>query len=159
MDKTLLRQAVLDKLNSELATLAGAALMAKEEATHEESRAESKYDTRGQEAAYLAEGQARLAAELHDSLTLYHSLPLPDFGPAQPIDLGAVVTLKAGARTTVYLLGPRNGGLEVETGGRTIFVVTPQSPLGRALRGRKAGDSVPLPGRSGPISHLITSVE
>ena len=45
------------------------------------------------EAAYLAEGQAKLAGEIEESLAVYTTLPLPDFGPGSVIALGAVVVV------------------------------------------------------------------
>ena len=101
-----------------------------------------------QEAAYLAEGQAKLVAELRASIALYQGLALPVFTSAQPIGLGAVVTLDAAGRKTRYFLGPRNGGIEVAFDGEDIIVVTPQSPLGRLLLGRRVGDTVNTPGRA-----------
>jgi transcription elongation GreA/GreB family factor len=159
MDKALLRQAIIARLSSELETLTRAAFMAREEATSEESKAEGKYDTRGQEAAYLAEGQARLALELQESINLYQSLPLPDFPAGAAIDPGAVISLEAKGKKSSYFLGPRNGGLDLEIAGRAIVVVTPQSPLGRQLPGRRVGESVSLPGRGGPVPHQIVSIE
>jgi transcription elongation GreA/GreB family factor len=38
-----------------------------------------------------------------------------------------------------YFIGPKNGGLEVEHQGKEITVITPQSPLGQNLIGKKAG--------------------
>jgi len=159
MDKSLLRQAIVAKLTAELDTLTRAALMAREEATSEESKAEGKYDTRGQEAAYLAEGQARLALELQETITTYQALPLPDFSSNDAIDVGAVITLKARGKSAAYFLGPRSGGLDLEVAGRSLVVVTPQSPLGRQLPGRRVGATVELPGRGGPVPHQIASVE
>jgi transcription elongation GreA/GreB family factor len=159
MDKALLRQAIVERLTAELDTLTRAALMAREEATSEESKAENKYDTRGQEAAYLAEGQARLALELQETITTYQALPLPAFPAGAEIDLGAVITLEARGKTATYFLGPRSGGLDVELDGRTLIIVTPQSPLGRQLPGRRVGDAVQLPGRSGPVPHRIAAIE
>jgi transcription elongation GreA/GreB family factor len=159
MDKSLLRQAIVSKLTSELDTLTRAALMAREEATSEESKAEGKYDTRGQEAAYLAEGQARLALELQETISAYQALSLPDFSSTDAIDVGAVITLSARGKSSVYFLGPRSGGLDLEVRGRSLVVVTPQSPLGRQLPGRRVGDTVELPGRGGPVPHQIASVE
>ncbi len=159
MDKSLLRQAIVAKLTAELDTLTRAALMAREEATSEESKAEGKYDTRGQEAAYLAEGQARLALELQETITTYQALPLREFSPEEAIDVGAIVTLKARGKSAAYFLGPRSGGLDFEIDGRSLVIVTPQSPLGRQLPGRHVGDTVELPGRGGPIPHQIASVE
>src|SRR5687767_13028441 len=99
MDKPLLRQAIVSRLTDELDTLTRAALMARDEATNEESKAEGKYDTRGQEAAYLAEGQARLALELQETIAAYQMLTLPEFSARDAIDLGAIVTLEASGRS------------------------------------------------------------
>jgi transcription elongation GreA/GreB family factor len=159
MDKVLLRNAIVEQLARELDTLTRAALMAREEATSEESKAENKYDTRGQEAAYLAEGQARLAQELQETITAYQALPLPVFSGTAQIALGAVISLEARGKNTTYFLGPRSGGLEVTLAGQTMMVVTPQSPLGRQLLGRRAGDTVQLPGRSGSVTHRIVAIE
>jgi hypothetical protein len=51
------------------------------EATHESSKAESKYDTRGLEAAYLAGGQARQVKEILDSIKAYEALATPALAP------------------------------------------------------------------------------
>src|SRR5258705_13741100 len=95
MNKALLLQQIIATLNENLSVLQKAARASHIEATHESSKAENKYDTRGLEAAYLAGGQARQAKEILDSIKLYQSLPLRDFGPDDPIDLTAVVELDA----------------------------------------------------------------
>src|SRR5690349_11771048 len=56
--------AIIEKLRGDLALYHKAAGAARAEATHEQSRAEHKYDTRGLEASYLARGQSRHAAEI-----------------------------------------------------------------------------------------------
>jgi transcription elongation GreA/GreB family factor len=157
MDKTRLRQAIIERINAELEIQTRAALMAHDEATHEESKAENQYDMHAQEAAYLAEGQAKLAAELYASVSLYQNLVLPAFTPAQPIALGAVVTLDTVGRKTHYFIGPRNGGIEVTCDGVDVIVLTPQSPLGRLLVGRRVGDTVSTPGRA--ASQRIDAIE
>ena len=62
INRPALRAALLAQLQSDLDLQVRAAQLARDEATHEESRPESKYDTHAQEAAYLAEGQARAAS-------------------------------------------------------------------------------------------------
>ena len=59
-----LRDEICRRLRAQLSLQTGAAALARDEATNEESRARSKYDTHSQEAAYLAEGQGRIAAEI-----------------------------------------------------------------------------------------------
>lgn len=159
MNKSTLRQAILDHLQADLATQIKAAATARDEATNEESRARSKYDTHSQEAAYLAEGQARIAREIEESLELYASLPIPQFTADAPIALGAIVDLEANGRRVSYFLGPRSGGLELDWEGRKLLVVTPSSPLGRQLVGRRVGEEIEAPGRGGrPQTQRIVAV-
>ncbi|PTY06966.1 transcription elongation factor [Opitutaceae bacterium EW11] len=159
MDKLLLRSAILEKVSAELDNLTRAALLARDEATHEESKPENQYDMHAQEAAYLAEGQARLVKDLQETLSLYQTLPLNPWAPGAPVGIGAVVTLEAGKRRSYYFLGPRSGGIDVECEGREVTVVTPASPVGRQLLGATIGSTVTLPGRTGPVPHRISAVD
>ena len=139
MQKANLIQQIVARLSESLALLEKAARASHAEATHESSKAESKYDTRGLEAAYLAGGQARQAREILDSINLYRALPVKDFAPENPIDLTALVELDVNGTRALYFIGPRNGGLEVECKRKEITVLTPQSPLGQNMMGKKAG--------------------
>jgi len=158
IDKAGLRAAILRQLQDELALQTRAAQLARDEATNEESRAENKYDTRGQEAAYLAEGQARLALEIEATLSVYSALPLPTFSEGDRIALGAVVQVKDGPRESWYFLGPRAGGLELKLGEKHFLLITPASPLGAQLLGKKVGDFVRAPGRGAANELQITAV-
>ena len=150
LDKPALRAAILAALREEQERQARAAADAHEEATSEESRPENKWDTHSQEAAYLAEGQSRQVQEAAEAIGLFAALPLPAFAPADPVALGALVTLDSGGNVARYLLGPRAGGLTVATAEGEVMVLTPQSPLGRQLLGRRVGDEITTPrgGRS-----------
>lgn len=158
MQKSAVRDAIVAQLQRELDLQTRAAQDSRDEATSVENKAEGKYDMRSQEAAYLAEGQARLAAEIAESISLYRTLDLPDFSAGRPAALGALVTLETKGRRTVYFLGPRNGGLEISVRDLTVLVVTPSSPLGRQLLGRVTGDSVQLPGRTAPVTHRVAAL-
>jgi hypothetical protein len=46
------------------------------------------------------------------------------------------VELDAGGALSLYFIGPKNGGLEIEHQGKEITVITPQSPLGQNLVGK-----------------------
>jgi transcription elongation GreA/GreB family factor len=127
-----------------------------EEAISEESRPENKYDMHSQEAAYLAEGQARLAAEIAANLALYETLALPAVRSDSIVALGIAVAIERGTKRTWYFIGPRAGGTEIEVDGTPILVVTPQSPLGRELMGKQIGDTVKMPGRAaGSIGRIV----
>lgn len=139
MQKAELIQEIIARLIDSLALLEKAARASHAEATHESSKAESKYDTRGLEAAYLAGGQARQARDILDSINLYRALPVRGFAAEELIDLTALVELDVNGTRAFYFIGPRNGGLEIEWKRKEITVLTPQSPLGQNLMGKKAG--------------------
>src|SRR5580658_7558469 len=106
MDKAALRQAIVEQLEADLAVLVSAANASKSEATDAESKAEGKYDMRGQSAAYLAAGQAKLAAELAEAIAAYQLLDLSDLPAGAAVEMGAVVVLEAEKRRTHYFIGP-----------------------------------------------------
>ncbi|MBI2812813.1 MAG: GreA/GreB family elongation factor [Opitutae bacterium] len=143
MPKQALRDAIVRQLQTELDLLTQAALATHAEATDEENKAEDKYDTRGLEASYLAHGQSKAAEEAAQAVAQFTALPLRDFSPGEPISLGALVRLEGRDRSR-YFIGPRAGGMEVMDGGDPVLVITPQSPLGRQLMGRKQGDTLQL---------------
>src|SRR5689334_6441080 len=136
MNKKQLLKKIVAALNESLSVLQKAAQASHAEATHESSKAENKYDTRGLEAAYLAGGQARQARELLDSIAAYESLAMRDFGSGDAIDLTALVEVESDGAKTWFFIGPKNGGLEVAIGAREVTVITPQSPLGQNLVGK-----------------------
>jgi transcription elongation GreA/GreB family factor len=158
MDKSALVRAVVAQLEAELGRQVTAANSSRAEATDPDSRAEGKFDMRGQSAAYLAEGQAELAAGIAAALTAWRALPLRAFGPSDGIALGAVVTLETAGRRAVYVVGPSSGGNEIKVGGESVVVITPASPLGRQLLGRTVGHRFTPLGRAASGASVVTAV-
>lgn len=156
MNKSALREQILAQLESTLANQTAAAHLARDEAISEESKAENKYDTHGQEAAYLAEGQARLALEIQASIAFYQSFVPATFGPGARIATGALVELKSRGRASWYFIGPRAGGLEISLADRTVLVLSPQSPLGRQLVGKRAGEILPADRAPGTPQEIVS---
>lgn len=144
MTKRTLLKAILAALQAELQTFTRAANAARAEATDPQSRAENKYDTRGLEASYLAAGQARQVAELEASIAAFSGLPARQFAAGEPIGLGALVELEQNGERMFYFIGPSAGGTEAKCGEREVLVITPQSPLGGQLQGRKQDDRLEL---------------
>jgi len=159
MDKRALLDAIIAGLVGELENLTNAARDARQAATDDESRAEDKHDTRAIEASYLADGQERAALEVQEALTAFRALEPRGFGAGEPIALTALVELQAGRQRELYFLGPRHGGMIVQHDGREVLVITPQSPIGRKLLGRRAGDAIQFDGMRPPRASTITRVE
>ena len=140
MNKRALIRNIVAKLTAELGIYFRAAQNSRAEATHEQSKADNKYDTRGLEASYLARGQSRQAAELEASIAEFEKLEARQFMPNDGIDIGALVELEADGEKAFYFIGPRAGGTEVVQDRKEILVITPQSPLGSQLLAKKQGD-------------------
>src|SRR5262245_31268953 len=111
------KRTLIKKINShrvdELELYTRAARAAHAEATHEQSKAENKYDTRGLEASYLARGQSRQAAELEAAIAAFEKLEVRKFGAHDGIDIGALIELETDGEKAFYFIGPRAGGTEV----------------------------------------------
>jgi transcription elongation GreA/GreB family factor len=101
----------------------------------------------GQESAYLANALALNIQEREQELRTLRSLRLP----AEPerAALGCLVGVGAsdGPIEGLYLILPVCGGMEIlaEAGGIPVRVVTPGTPVARALLGKSVGDEAILP--------------
>ena len=159
MNKRLIIKKITAALTGELELYFRAAQYARAEATHEQNKAEHKYDTRGLEASYLAHGQSRQAAELEAAIVEFEKLNPRPLAAGEAIGLGALVELELGGERSFYFLGPRAGGTEVTHDRKEILVITPQSPLGEQHLGKKAGDRPQLTVGGVKQSACIVSVE
>jgi transcription elongation GreA/GreB family factor len=144
MNKRAIIKKITEKLVAELEVYFRAAQFSRAEATHESNKAENKYDTRGLEASYLARGQSKQAAELEAAIAEFEKLGVKKFADGDAIAVGALVALEHGGESSIYFLGPRAGGTEVLHDRKEILVITPQSPLGEQLMGKKSGDQPQL---------------
>ena len=158
MNKRALIRKIVAGLAEELEVYFRAAQASRAEATHEQSKAENKYDTRGLEASYLARGQSKQAAEIQNAIAAFEKLDARKFGPDEPIDVGAFVELAFDGEKTAYFIGPRAGGTEVLHEKREVLVITPQSPLGEQLLGKKQGDVLKLKLADAQNQYRVTAV-
>lgn len=151
MDKKRLLQEIIARLRQDAEILVAAARATREEATHEDNKSESKYDTRGLEASYLAEGQARKAEVAQANLIKFEALPWREFTRGDAIGLGALVEVEMTGFRDLYFCGPGAGGKEIEFEGRECTIVTRESPMGTRLYGAKVGSSFEVSGRPAKI--------
>jgi hypothetical protein len=120
-----------------------------EGATHSEAKAENDKDTRGLEQSYLARGQAQRVAELEVAVHDVAALKLRTFAATDAIALSALVVVEENGVRHHYFIAPGGGGT-VLAGG--VQVITPVSPLGAALLGKRIDDVVEFRGRELEIS-------
>ena len=158
ISKRIIVGLIVENLTEQLATLAGASRAMHADASDEQNKPEDKYDTRGLETAYLASSQARMATETEQALAVYQVLELKKFTEKTPIDLTAMVELEFKGTATVYFLGPKGGGLEIQHKGQEILVITPESPIGAQLLGKKVGDVIKFQTRGPAQEFRVMSV-
>jgi len=158
MNKRAVIELVVAQIEKDLAALVNATKATHAEATDEQNKAENKYDTRALEASYLAQGQSRQVMELLKAKQEFEALGTAESIPEGPVDIGTLLTLRRGSIDTVYLLGPKAGGLEISCEETLVTVITPQSPLGQQLMGKVQGESVAFSNDPGQKPSQITRV-
>jgi transcription elongation GreA/GreB family factor len=159
LDKNKLLVAIREKLEAEMAILKTAAQATFEAATHEESKPENEYDTRGLEASYLAGAQAKRVAEIEKTLAIYKFIEIKNFAEGDPISSTALVEVDLNGRHSFIFVMSNGGGLILQFDGHPIQVVTPASPLGEALLGLKVGDTATVEVGTQVREYEVLSVE
>ena len=154
--KAALVAALRAQLEDALATARTAHQAAVEGATHAEARPENDKDTRGLEQSYLARGIAQRVAELEAAVAAVAGWRPRAFGDAEPIALGAVVAVDDDGRTRRFLIAGHGGGLALPG---DVTVLTPSSPIARALLGRRVDDDCEVSLGGSPRTLTVTAVD
>jgi transcription elongation GreA/GreB family factor len=151
LDKKHLLAQLIERLQHSDRVAHRAEADAREAATSLATESEKREDGRAAiEFGSLATGQAararRLAEELQ-ALTAFAEAPFPRFGRASPVALGAIVDVATedddGPAERTFFMLPAGAGSELTgpDGDGFLSVITPASPVGRALMGRRAGET------------------
>jgi transcription elongation GreA/GreB family factor len=157
-DKAQVVAKIVEELQKQLEVLLQSARSARENATHDDSRAEDQYDTRGLEASYLAGAQAARAEELKRLLHLYQGLEPKPHPKGQPAGAASLVTLDCEGVRSLCFLAPEGRPLTVAVGKQSVQVISPVSPLGEALWGKQVGDFVEVEVRGGVREYEIVAL-
>jgi transcription elongation GreA/GreB family factor len=113
------------------------------------------------EYANLARAQIRRADQQTEDLAALEKFRPQPLAARAPISVGAVVEVDDGTEGRTLFLAPVGAGVELTMpdGDGFLTVVTPASPLGRAVIGRKVGDTVEVSAAKGePREWTVTYV-
>ncbi len=144
-EKTSLIAVLTERLRREYSTLVAAQRATQEGATHEEAKPENDKDTRALEQSYLARGQAERVAQLKNDLGKLEQLKARAYSSDTSVGLSSVVVLEdSDGNRHLYFLVPAGAGEELSSSSGMIKVVTPTSPLGKALFGSRLDDDIEL---------------
>ncbi|MBI5510461.1 MAG: GreA/GreB family elongation factor [Deltaproteobacteria bacterium] len=115
----------------------------------------------------LATGQQARAREAQQQVAVLDALlgrGLPEFGRDSPIAIGAIVDVATedadGVLERTFIVLPVGAGTELEGPGGDGFltVVTPASPVGKALIGKRAGEVTDVVIRGEPFEWEVLAV-
>lgn len=144
---------LVDQIRSQLRTSARVALNAGEDAAREArfgaSPCEKKHDARvAIEYGQLAKAQVRRAREAQDALSRLDAFRPDSLKRRAKIELGAIIEVEDednGEGRTLFLAPVGAGFTLTGPGGDGhLSVVTPSSPMGKAIMGRRVGDVIDL---------------
>jgi hypothetical protein len=95
--------------------------------------------------------------EIESLLTMYRFLPSRTYAAEDPIIPTSLVSLKIRETVSYAFIAPRGGGSITMIDGIPLQVLSPQSPLGEALLGKKTGDRVAVEVRGELREYLIVA--
>jgi transcription elongation GreA/GreB family factor len=145
MNKKKIIRDILVYLEQELSAIINAANNAHLAATDDQSVAETQYDTLAIEASYLAEGQSRRVTDIQQAKHEVEQLVIRKFHENSPITLGALVKIMNEDNVKQwYFIAPAAGGFCGMLNEQSYTVVTPSSPMAKALIGKFINDEVEL---------------
>ncbi|MCC5808574.1 MAG: hypothetical protein JJU00_19765 [Opitutales bacterium] len=155
IDKAAVYAAFMEHLEKELGEAVAASRDAAAYATDEEARAESKWDTQGLEASYLAAGQAGQAREWMRAIEAVRSQRESLVRPVDRAGPGALVKCVQAGEADWYYFVPAAGGQDLRVVETTVTTLTFQTPLAAALRGKRAGEAyVAVGGAAGTVQFV-----
>ncbi|MBD1575142.1 transcription elongation factor [Vibrio sp. S11_S32] len=144
VDKSMLHQVIIQKLEAVYASSLAATKTAIDTATDKENVPQHKYDTLSLEASYLAHGQGQRLQQCLRELHSFKALPVKDWSVEDAVSIGALIELfdDNDNSNKWFFLSPVAGGLNVSFSDHSISLVTPESPLGKALNKKMRDDEV-----------------
>ncbi|MGO2507922.1 MAG: GreA/GreB family elongation factor [Vibrio hibernica] len=144
IDKAILHQDIIRKLEAVYGAALAATQTAIDTATDKENVPEHKYDTLSLEASYLAHGQAQRLQQCLRDLHSFKELPVKNWLDSDRVSIGAMVKLLGDDEKCEkwFFLSPVAGGLSVQFSSIMVQLITPESPLGKALMRKSVDDEV-----------------
>lgn len=139
IDKKKIVEALIEKLNTELKELEGAARSARDLATSSESKSEGKYDTRAIEASYLAGAQSKRVEEIKMDIQMLEDLDVSSV--SSKLQLGSLALINCNGQERFYFLSSTSGGSMLMIDNHPILVISVFSPIGDAALGLGVGES------------------
>jgi len=150
-------QKLRKEIEGEILRFQGLTQKARQEARHSEMKQEGKYDTRGIEASYLADGQAKRLGDLQEEFQTLEHIPIQN--SSTTLGVGSLVRLKTETHPPVFhwfFLTPKSSlNISLSEIEQPIQIISISSPLGKELLGLEEGDSLEVQTPNGTQSYEV----
>lgn len=145
MNKSEILQIIHDKLSEKIATLEK--MISETRASNNETKSSmgDKYETSRE---MVQQQINNLQVQLNENVQARNSLKIINTKPHQTVGLGSVVETDKGLFYIAVSLG------EIIFNENKIFVISTESPLGKALFGKRKGDEISLNNTKQTIRNL-----
>jgi transcription elongation GreA/GreB family factor len=161
MDRLALVEQLASRIRQAAATAERAGQDAAQSAREGATPAEKREDARvALEQQSLAKGYGTRADRARAELAALEAFRPARLDGGARVGVGAIVEIEDGHEGRTLFLAPLGAGIELPGPGGDGFlsVVTPASPVGRAVLGRRRGDTIEIDVRGEPREWTITEV-
>lgn len=143
-DRKIIADLFIKTLEKNIEASAGSIAMQKDYLADQPGPMQSRYDSALVEGQWQLSDMQKSHAEMLRALELLKGITQEESDGI--IRAGSIILLKQNGKINGYLLLDAKGGAgaSVFHDGIKYTIITPQSPLGQAISGKKAGDSVEL---------------
>jgi len=157
-NKERIRAYVIGIVNEELENLVRGYKRTVNEANDAPGAMQSRHDTSGKEASWLAQGIGRRVEELRSRLTALEGLVLDNV--TDNVVLGSVVNLvdMDTYEDVNYVILPAGGGEIMEYAGNEFTIISPDSPISASLLHKKVGEQVKIKLLIGQKKYLVSNI-
>ncbi|RZQ54260.1 transcription elongation factor GreAB [Pseudoalteromonas phenolica] len=144
-------------LETKLQEAKQAANSARADAIHEQSAAETQYDSLSIESAYLAQGQSERVDDAYRAIKAFDEIC--SLNSTETITVGSLLCCKNDNEQCLwYFIGPAEGGLKLVVKNTPIWIITPFSPLGKLLLSKSLDEAFEWRINSELTEFLITKI-
>lgn len=161
MDKAQLIQQVEQHLRALLDASRRTAEESRDAAAHIATEEEKRSDSRVVlEFGALAKGHERRSRQLQEELDALERVHPKTLSRRDPIQLGAIVEVEDDAEGRTFFLLPVAAGREITGpgGDGVLTVITASSPMGRAMMGKRVGETIEVQAGPEPREWTITYI-
>lgn len=156
VNKTHLKERLITMIKADIEKQRQSFESARQASIDAPGRMQSRYDTTGIESAWVADGLARALREKESNLKCLEAFQYTE--TATYAKIGSIVKLLPSDSPDheYFFILPVLSGCELHENGTTITTISQETPLGRALIGKKVGEKIEV---NFPMRRIITVEE